>query len=210
MSACAALLLVAITGFADQEVIDRILAVVEGRPITLSDTRAVVALGLEPAPTPPDAVAPTLERLIDRQLMLTEVERYVPAEPRPEAIDARLDTIRKRFPDELAFATTLHQVGLPIDDLRRYLRDTLRIESYTRQRFSFGAEPTEEEIARYYRLHADDFRRDGQVQPFDQVRTLARERLAAERRDVLMRDWLDGLRRRGNIVRLYLAGPPVS
>jgi hypothetical protein len=186
------------------EIIDRILAVVEGRPITLSDTRAVVALGLEPAPAIEDGGSGTLERLIDRQLMLTEVERYVPAEPRPEVIEARVDEIRKRFPDALAFETTLHQAGLPLEDLRRYLRDSLRIESYLRQRFSFGVEPTEQEIAAYHRDHADDFRRDGQVLALDEVRALVRQRVMSERRERVIQEWLEGLRRRGRIVRLYL------
>ena len=203
-------LLLSATMAPDLEVIDRILAVVEGRPITLSDTRAVVALGFEPTPAPPNAEHRTVERLIDRLLMLAEVERYVPAEPRPEVIDAGVDAVRKRFPDELAFATTLHQIGMPIEDLRRYIRDNLRIESYLRQRFSFGVEPTEDDVVRYYRAHADDFRRDGRLLPFDDVRTTARERLVAERREMLIREWIDGLRRRGNIARLYLSVPPVS
>jgi hypothetical protein len=194
----------------DLEVIDRILAVVEGRPITLSDTRAVVALGFEPTPAPPNADHRTVERLIDRLLMLREVERYVPAEPRPEAIDAGVDAVRKRFPDELAFATTLHQVGMPIEDLRRYIRDNLSIDSYLRQRFSFGVDPTEDDVVSYYREHADEFRRDGRLLPFDDVRARVRERLIGARRDTLIREWVEGLRRRGNIVRLYLSVPPVS
>jgi hypothetical protein len=195
---------VAAVALARAEIIDRILAVVEGRVITLSDVRAVVALGLEPAPPAADPVGAMLDRQIERQLMLIEVDRYIPPEPRPEAIDERLAAIRQRFPDELAFQTTLHQAGMPIEQVRRYLRETLRIETYLRQRFSAGIQPAEEEVAAYYREHPAEFSRDGQVRPFEDVRALARERLVARRRDALIDEWLASLRRRVNIVRLYL------
>jgi hypothetical protein len=186
------------------EIIDRILAVVEGQLITLSDVRAVTRLGLETSRPGDDPVRAVLDTLIERQLMLVEVERYAPPEPPEDAINARLKTIRARLPDALAFETTLHQVGMTADHLRRYVRDALRIDSYLRQRFTSAIQPTDDEIAAFYRLNAEAFTRNGTVLPYAEVRDDVRARLVEERRSALVQDWLAGLRRRADIVELYL------
>jgi hypothetical protein len=193
-----------ITSAAHAEIIDRILAVVEEQLITMSDARGVIRLGLETVPPADDQIAAALDRLIERQLMLVEVERFAPAEPPSEVVEARLNAIRARFPDALAFETTLHQIGWPVDAVRRYIRDTLRIEAYLQQRFTAAIEPSDDEIAAYYRLHARDFTKDGVLAPYADVRNQVRSQLVAERRAGLVRDWLSGLRRRANLLLLYL------
>jgi hypothetical protein len=186
------------------EIIDRILSVVEGQLITLSDVRAVTRLGLETVTPSGDPVGHVLEKLIDRQLMLVEVERYAPPEPRAETIEARLASVRAKFPDALAVEAVLHQTGMTADDLRRYLRDSLRIESYLEQRFTASIQPSDEEVAAYYRLHELEFTRGGVLVPYTEAQNDARARLIAERRAALVRDWLTGLRRRAIVVQLYL------
>ena len=190
------------------EIIDRILAVVEGQLITLSDVRAVTRLGLEPLAGQGDQVRIVLDVLINRQLMLVEVERYAPPEPASAAIENRLKAIQTRFPDMLAFVTTLHQVGMTEEHLRRYVRDALRIEAYLQQRFTATIQPADDEIAGYYRLHAEEYTRAGKLAPYPDVRADVRARLVEQRRDVLVRDWLAGLRRRADIVDLYVLAPP--
>jgi hypothetical protein len=115
-----------------------------------------------------------------------------------------LNAIRARFADPLDFETTLHQIGWPIETVRRYIRDTLRIDGYLQQRFTAAVQPSDDEIAAYYRLHANDFTKNGALAPYAEVRNLARARLVEERRAVLVRDWLAGLRRRANLILLYL------
>ena len=191
---------------AHAEIIDRILAVVESQVITLSDARAVLRLGLESVPPGGDPIAQALDKLIDRQLMLVEVNRYAPPEPAPGNIDARLREIRGRFADALAFAVAIQQIGIGEDDVRRYVRDTLRIEAYLQQRFTATIQPSDDEIAAYYRLNESAFVRNGALVPYAQARTEARARLVDERRATLVRDWLAGLRRRANVNQLYYSG----
>src|SRR5688572_6349836 len=88
------------------ELIDRVLAVVEGQLITLSDVRAVTLLGLEPVSPGPDQIRGALDKLIDRQLMLVEVDRYGPPEPALSTIEAGVQAVRGRFRDVLEFETT--------------------------------------------------------------------------------------------------------
>ena len=63
------------------EVLDRMLAVVAGDLIMLSDVTAAVEFGLVPRTSGPDVTRAVLTQLIDRSLMLAEVERYAPPEP---------------------------------------------------------------------------------------------------------------------------------
>ena len=56
------------------EIIDRVLAVAAGEVIMLSDVTAARDLGLVKVEGPGDAVGPILAKLIDRELVLAEVE----------------------------------------------------------------------------------------------------------------------------------------
>lgn len=122
-----------------QEVIDRVLAVAVGDVITLSDVRAAMALGLIDPGQAADPTREVLSRLIDRALILDEVERYVPPEPTPEAIEKAMAGVRAHFDGDRAFAKTLAEVGLTEPGLRRRLREDLRIRAYLDQRFPVTA-----------------------------------------------------------------------
>ncbi len=182
------------------EIIDRILAVVGGEPVTLSDVVAANRLGLVPPPAgDADRVQATLSALIERQLQLAEVNRYVPPEPPAFAIDARVAAVRARFADDAAFATALTETGVTQDQLRARTRDMLRIESYLQQRFSAVYQPGEDDIAQYYRSHESEFTRAGVLRPYSEVREEARKRLVDTRTAVLIKDWIEGLRRRADV-----------
>jgi hypothetical protein len=186
------------------ELIDRVLAVVNEQIITLSDASAALRLALVPPDVSDDPIRAAMQRLIDRRLMLIEVERYAPPEPTPAAVDEKLAAIRARFKDSLELEIVLTRYGLSGEELRRFVRDSLRIESYLLQRFMAVARPSEEELVRYYRDHGADLAADGRLRPFEDVRELVRARVEAERREAQTREWLEGLRRRASIVVLYL------
>jgi hypothetical protein len=144
------------------EIIERVLAVVQGAVITLSDATAAADLGLVTIEPTDDPLGATLSKLIDRQLILAEVERYAPSEPAPEAIDDRIRAVRARFPSADAYNAALNRSGLDDGRVRQLLRDELRIEAYLDQRFP------------------------------------------ADRRATLAADWVSGLRRRAEVIYLYL------
>ncbi len=118
------------------EIIDRVLAVVGGVVITQSDVTAAFDLGLASPGQTDDPLAAVLSQLIDRQLMLAEVERYVPPEPAPEALDRAVAAVRGRFASDQAFDAALSRSGLDARRLRQLLRNQLRIDSYLDQRFN--------------------------------------------------------------------------
>jgi hypothetical protein len=118
------------------ETIDRVLAVVAGQVIMLTDVTAASDLGLQSADGAADPVRAILSKLIDRALMLAEVERYGPPEPTPAAIDQAVAGVRARFASAQAFAAALDRSGVDERHLRETLRQDLRIASYLEQRFS--------------------------------------------------------------------------
>jgi hypothetical protein len=193
------------------EILDRVMAVVNGQPVTLSEVRGFVELGLVEA-AGPDPLADALTELIDRRLMLTEVDRYPLPAPEAAAVDAALKTLVARFPTRAAFEAALARAGFTEARLRELVRDTLRLERYLAERFAAAAQPTEEETLEYYRAHQTAFTVEGRAVPFEVVREQVRERLAAERRQALIAEWRAELRRRADIVRLDRpeAPPPAS
>jgi hypothetical protein len=194
-----ALLLVAAAA-ASAEVIDRVMAIVDGHLITLSDVRRAMTLHLVDRDGPPAGEAVALERLIDRMLILQEVERYAPPEPERAALDTQLRDVERRLGNG-DLVSTLSDADASEAWLRQWVRDDLRMHAYIDQRFAGAAEPTDEELENYFRQHPDEFTRNGLEMNEASARQLARTRVMATRRQVLVDDWLTGLRRRATIVR---------
>jgi hypothetical protein len=195
------LALLMLSADSSQEVIDRTLALVSGQPITLSDARAAMALGLvDIEPSAPDPIAAATRQLIDRELMLREVQRYAPASPGEAEVDARLEDIRRRFADGAALARVLDQYGFTDARLRAWLRDDLRTQAYLAQRFASASLPTDTEIARAYERARGEFDQRGLTA--EQASPIVRDRLIATRRRELIADWQADLRRRADVVLL--------
>jgi hypothetical protein len=173
------------------EIIDRIVAVVSGQVITRSDVETALALGLVAGERPgTDRALAALQDLVDRTLMLGEVRRVVPPAPPVSEIDARLARIRSRFASPAALAHALALGGIDAAALRAYAADDLRLASYLAERFSSGAQPTDEEVAQYLRDHPE------------LAADRARQQLAAEHRQTLVTAWIAELRRRADITML--------
>jgi hypothetical protein len=146
------------------ETIDRVLAVVAGQLITLTDVTAALDLRLQASDGAADPVRAVLNKLIDRELILTEVDRYAPPEPTAEAVDREVQRVRARFPSAEALDAALARSGIDEKHLRGTLRQELRMRAYLDQRFT----------------------------------------AATDRREALLEDWMTGLRRRGDVIDLYV------
>ena len=121
------LLLVSLLAGQTPELVDRTLAIVAGRTITLSDARTALALRLIEGAEVDTAV---VQRLVDRELMLREVDRYDPPEPAAERIDERLAAARAVAGGEDGLARVLRDGGFAERRLRAWIRDDLRVEAY--------------------------------------------------------------------------------
>lgn len=140
------LLLLALLPPAD--VIDRIMAVVGQQPITLSEVTAAAQFQIVEVPAgTADPAGYVLERLIDRTLMLAEVDRFLPPEPDPIEITLRVDQMQARAGSAENFASSLAVTGTTREQLRRLVRDNLRIATYVNQRFGTLIDPAERQAA---------------------------------------------------------------
>jgi len=182
-------------GIHQPELIERTLALVGGQAITLGDARAAMALGLIEIPKDADPIAGATTELVDRELVLREVQRYAPAPPEETVIDTRLDEIRRRVP---ALAQLLQAHGFTEARLRAWVRDDLRTEAYLAQRFASASLPSDTEVSAAYARQRAEYEKAGQT--FEQAAPIVRERLIASRLAELLADWLSELRRRTDVV----------
>jgi len=150
------------------EILDRVLAVVSGRLIMLSDVTAARDLRLVPVAQAGDPIRDVLTKLIDRELVLVEVDRYAPPEPAAAAVDEEVARVRARFASQAELDAALARSGLDTQHLRETLRQDLRMRAYLDQRFAG----------------------------------------AGDRRQALVDEWMAGLRRRGDVMDLYLQVTP--
>jgi hypothetical protein len=200
----AALLVLGAAGAAHpQEVLDRVLARVDGHPITLSDTRAAQRLGLVEVAAGVDPVLLGLRQLVERRLMLAEVARFAPPEPDAAALSAQVAVLRDRVGSAADLAELERTTGYGDLQIREVARDNLRIQAYLTQRFGSLVQPSDDDVGQYYRTHLDQFTRDGRVIPFAEAEPIARQRAAAERRDAVIMQWMRELHQRADVVELY-------
>ena len=185
-----------LTPLAAQQLLDRIVARVDGNAITLTDVKAAIALGIGGMSATAGEAAAT-ELLIDRQLMLGEVERFAPREPSPADVAREAAAMTARVGGNLGALT--RETGVDQARILEIARDTLRIQGYLNQRFGTATQLTEEEVLQYYRIHPEEFTRDGRLIPFGEAEPLAREHAAAERRMTTVAQWLRDLRGRAQI-----------
>ena len=180
-----------------QQLIDRVLARVGTNPVTMTDVRIALELGLVDASGENPQTA-ALERTIDRQLQLNEVARFSPPEPPAAAVAEEVAAMKMRAGTGLSALMT--STGLDEARLQQLARETLRIRAYIAQRFGTTVQATEDEARKYYEEHPADFTRDGVRMPFEGAETLARQRASAERLRATIDQWVRDLRMRAEVV----------
>jgi hypothetical protein len=160
----------------------------------LSDVRAAAAFGLiDAAPDSDDAV----EQIVQRTLLVEEVNRFPPPEPSSQAVDAELDRLRQRAGG--SFDAIEQATGLTPDHIRLLARDRLRVQAYLDQRFGVTVPLTDEQVLQYYHDHQDEFTSGGEVVPFERAQSLVRERAGLEQRRRTIAAWLTDLRNRSAV-----------
>lgn len=198
------LVLISTTASVSAQQLDQILAVVSGQVVLRSDVRAFLELGLIKEIDTSDKTQSDqyyVTKLIERQLALDEVNRYRMPIPTSEEIDRELAAIRGRLGGESELSTLLALVGLGVPDLKQILQDDIRTAVYVSERFGDANQLSESELISYFDDNRGRFAAPDRTVEFDEVREAVRMKLWAERREMLVGDWLTGLMRRGEVVR---------
>jgi hypothetical protein len=171
-----ALLLLALP--AEAAVVERILAVVDGRPVLLSEVAVFQRLRGEG-----ERVA--LDGLIDEQLMYREAARLPQAVPTAEEEQRAFESLRARTPPA---------GGDEEEQLRRVARRQASILKYVDFRFRPQVRVSEESVRAAYDAQA---RPDGPG--FEQAAAPLRARLAEEDLSRRIEEWVKELRRSAEI-----------
>lgn len=176
-------LLVSATTARAQEIVDRMVASVNGGVrtdlITYSDLLWQLALQPgTPLSTPrSEDLNAALQSLINQRLILQEAEKLPAIAPSDEDVRAAIAELVKRFPSSAEFVERLRRVGFQsVDDeqFREIIRRRLVIENYLNFRFrSFTVVTPQEEASYYDKVYVVRFksRNPGAIVPkLEQVR----------------------------------------
>jgi hypothetical protein len=170
------------------EVLDRIVAVINGRTIiTLSDIRKE-RLILSALQKPVGTQADIRESLVQRQLVEEQIAQFAGTEVSAQEIDERLAEIRNTG-------------GLSSSDLRQAVVSEIRLSKFIIQRFQQFIRVSEEEVQEYYRtVLVPSWKRDNsQPRPVEDVARDIQREIAGSKVDKEVMTWLEDLRRRNDV-----------
>lgn len=140
-----------------EEIIDFVVAVVNGQAITLSELKN--ELIISEIENPSDKVkASVLLSLIERRLMLQEAEK-VEFPPAPEKVDAEMQKIVSGYKSEALFRKELKERGLEYETLVEWIRSRMILEKWIERQFGHKIldDDIEQEAIQYYEQHKSEF-----------------------------------------------------
>lgn len=142
-----------------QQVIDRIVVVVNNQVITQSEWDQQERFEALDQGKPPGGVQHSqaaLDRLIDRVLLLQQMAELNFRAPSPELMQQELDDMKKQFPaaqtaTPTAWTQTLHSYGLTNEDFKQIATDQANVTRFIDVRFRANTRITPFEIETYYK-----------------------------------------------------------
>lgn len=186
------------------ELLDRVIAVVSGTVITLSDARAAVALGVVDTRQARDPIEAALRWFVDRQLVVDEATRSGPLDVDDTLVNREVEAIRRRFSSASDYRAALARLGLDDARVLRLVRETVAARQYVERRFDTILPPTDDELREFFGRHQERFVRGGRQLTIDEALDEVRVMVQQERRQQAVAAWMDRLRRRADINELYL------
>lgn len=116
---------------AAQQQLDRVVARVGTSALTQTDVEAAAAFGIVDR-----QAGDPVKQMIERRLIIAEVNRFPPPEPTEMAINDQVAKMKAITGAETA--AVMKRTGVDEKRLSELARETLRIEAYVAQRFGSG------------------------------------------------------------------------
>ena len=194
-------------------VLDRVVAVVNNQAILASDVDDEMRLSvLEPRAAARTAESPraALQRLISRTLIEQQIrdEEAQTTAPTEDEITSRLATIRRELPacirqncvTEAGWKAFMAANHLTPQRVETYIRNRLAILRFIEMRFRQGISISREEVKTYYQdTLLPQYASGVKAPPLEQVEPRIEEILLQQKVNVLFGDWLDNLRKQGDV-----------
>jgi hypothetical protein len=190
---------------AEEDTVDRLLAVVDDDPILESQLVQTIGIGLVEQQAGEGETAfrrRILDGLIEEKLRFHEVDRFGFAEVPVDQVEEQFEAVRGRFPNERTFKARLEELGLDEQGLRQLLARQVMVLIYVEERLGARVFVGLEEIQAYYdevlvpRLKEED----GLVPTIREVREPIRQVLREELLNEEIERWTDELRRDADVV----------
>jgi peptidyl-prolyl cis-trans isomerase SurA len=209
--------LLLLAGFAPAQVVDRMVAVVNGRVILESelDQAARVEFLLQGKPiaslSQADRAA-ALERLIERSLLDQQIVNRAMLDPTPQELAARVTEVRAGIPAAATddqWKAVLASYGLTQQDLEEQLTDQVRILRFIDLRFRGLVRVDKDAIDTYYQeKFLPEVRKRNAPEPsLAEVSGKIEQILVEQRIDEMLNSWLKTLRSQAHIEKM-IAAPP--
>ena len=203
------ILLVSVVGASQsRRVVDEILAVVNGSPITRSDLLWSLALDSR-APSPSehlssDVLKRKLEVLIDERLIFQEAASLPTSEITDEEIGRKRADLIRQFGSENGFRQRVEAAGLTAERVEDLLKQRIVIDRFIDFRFRSFVFVGDQEIARYYEEElVPRIKASGRVAPpLTEVREQIQAILREEKVNQEIDKWLAEARQRADVVQL--------
>ncbi len=154
------------------EIVERVVAKVNGDIVTLSDFEARQVMAIQAAGVGPDKIesylrdnnAKILQEAVDDLLIAQradDLEIHLP----PEAVQGAIENIKKdnHLATDEDLRTQLRREGMTFDDLKRNITQTYLKRAVLQRELERKVAPTEDEILSYYQGHSDEFTRPATV-----------------------------------------------
>jgi hypothetical protein len=180
-----------------QQVVDRIVATIEGEPVTQSE---LVELGRFQQLTggPLQNERELLARCVEQWIVAQEAQAARLARPAAADVDREATRLAAQFPTPAAYAARLHELGLTPAAVRRLLERQLFLARYLDARFRPAVQVDAQHIETYYRgdLTRALAAQGRELPPLDAVREQIRELLTQREISERAGRWLDDSRSR--------------
>lgn len=193
--------------------IDRSVAVVGERVITAREVTRQLRLQAfyerEPVDNSPAARKTALDQLIERRLIQNEMRLASFSSDKSRAA-AEMEALRKSdFGGGMNFKRALVHYDLREKDVEQFVAEIVDVMRFIDFRFRTGMQITQEDVQRYYkRSYLADMKRINEApEPFEKIRSSLEERIAQQRVDSQLDQWLRELRASTRVVMLEPEGP---
>ena len=145
-----------------------------------------------------------LQRLIDRQLLQTQMVDGSTLRPKDQDVSADIAKLRAQVPggsDEIDWKSLLASYGLTEATLAEHLRSEVEVINFIDVRLRPSVRVQDEEIQSYYRAHLlPELRQSGSKEiSFEEAEPKIRELLVQQHMDEMLDAWLHNLRQQSRI-----------
>jgi len=192
------------------EVIDRIVAIVNGKLILQSDVQEEARIegflaGQQPSDFKPEELRTVIDRMIDRQLVHEQMRTVREVATTSQAVERRMKQLRqtlgKSAESDAEWQKTLNYAGVTEEELRSHFADEVQTMRFLEARLRPQIQVDPAAIEAYYREKLlPEMQKSGEKEaPLAEVSPRIREVLIEQKLDESLTQWLKSLREQSSI-----------